>query len=251
MPQVTDELCGGWRLVFRLRQCCIDASPAGRTGGPDRHRGFDKIRGVECPRSHENQMRSCLGLAEQRSAAISAEPAVHSIPAIGHTREVTQRSYDRERCASKAGIDCSTARARYWQSRHQQTRVVIGGSALFQRTAPQRHLPVTVIALSKLTNEWARGSYATLALPHRLRPIAAWPQLVLRARRMPNIALNRTPRARLLCRERLWPGAGYLSCRGVMPVSPPAGGRSPALPLRPPTFPLPLVIPRRDGLQTQ
>ena len=33
---------------------------------------------------------------------------------------------------------------RYWQSRHQQTRVVIGGSVLSQRTAPQRHLPVNV-----------------------------------------------------------------------------------------------------------
>jgi hypothetical protein len=38
---------------------------------------------------------------------------------------------------------------RYWQSRHQQTRVVIGGSELSQRTAPQRHLPVTVIDLSR------------------------------------------------------------------------------------------------------
>lgn len=35
---------------------------------------------------------------------------------------------------------------RYWQSRHQHTRVVIGGSTLSQRTAPQRHPPVTVIA---------------------------------------------------------------------------------------------------------
>src|SRR5262245_55592941 len=35
-----------------------------------------------------------------------------------------------------------------WQSRHQHTRVVIGGSVLSQRTAPQRHRPVTVIALS-------------------------------------------------------------------------------------------------------
>src|SRR5580765_5839002 len=42
---------------------------------------------------------------------------------------------------------------KYWQSRHQHTRVVIGGSALSQRTAPQRHLPVTVIALSKVRNE--------------------------------------------------------------------------------------------------
>src|SRR5207344_1318325 len=36
---------------------------------------------------------------------------------------------------------------KYWQSRHQQVRVVIGGSSLSQRTAPQRHPPVNVIAL--------------------------------------------------------------------------------------------------------
>jgi len=34
---------------------------------------------------------------------------------------------------------------RYWQSRHQQTRVVIGNSELVQRTEPQRHLPVIVM----------------------------------------------------------------------------------------------------------
>jgi hypothetical protein len=39
---------------------------------------------------------------------------------------------------------------RYWQSRHQHTRVVIGGSTLSQRTAPQRHRPVTGIALSNV-----------------------------------------------------------------------------------------------------
>ncbi len=38
---------------------------------------------------------------------------------------------------------------RYWQSRHQQARVVIGGSWLSQRTAPQRQPPVHVIALSQ------------------------------------------------------------------------------------------------------
>ena len=37
----------------------------------------------------------------------------------------------------------------YWQSRHQQMRVVTGGSSLSQRTAPQRHPPVNVIALSQ------------------------------------------------------------------------------------------------------
>ena len=51
---------------------------------------------------------------------------------------------------------------KYWQSRHQHTRVVIGGSALCQRTAPQRHPPVTVTALSEVRNEGLRhrGSYA-------------------------------------------------------------------------------------------
>ena len=42
---------------------------------------------------------------------------------------------------------------KYWQSRHQHTRVVMGGSALSQRIAPQRHLPVTIITLSKVRNE--------------------------------------------------------------------------------------------------
>ena len=37
---------------------------------------------------------------------------------------------------------------RYWQSRHQHTRVTMGGSWLSHRTAPHRHLPVTVIGFS-------------------------------------------------------------------------------------------------------
>jgi hypothetical protein len=51
---------------------------------------------------------------------------------------------------------------KYWQSRHQHTRVVIGGSVLSQRTAPQRHRPVTVIALStaKLWEMLSRRSYS-------------------------------------------------------------------------------------------
>jgi len=51
---------------------------------------------------------------------------------------------------------------RYWQSRHQHTRVVIGGSALSQRTAPQRHRPVTVIARSsvKIEEMLLRRSYS-------------------------------------------------------------------------------------------
>jgi hypothetical protein len=50
---------------------------------------------------------------------------------------------------------------RYWQSRHQHTRVVIGGSVLCQRTAPQRHRPVTVIAHSRVKP--ITGYYRTFA----------------------------------------------------------------------------------------
>jgi hypothetical protein len=39
---------------------------------------------------------------------------------------------------------------KYWQSRHQHTRVTMGGSGLSHLTAPHRHPPVTVIALSKV-----------------------------------------------------------------------------------------------------
>jgi len=42
---------------------------------------------------------------------------------------------------------------RYWQSRHQHARVTIGASALSQRTAPHRHLPVTITATSKVMIE--------------------------------------------------------------------------------------------------
>lgn len=37
---------------------------------------------------------------------------------------------------------------RYWQSRHQHTRVTIGGSWLSHLTAPHKHPPVIVITLS-------------------------------------------------------------------------------------------------------
>jgi len=53
---------------------------------------------------------------------------------------------------------------RYWQSRHQQTRVVIGGSLLSQRTAPQRHPPVTVIARSRLDRGICSSAHRTLAI---------------------------------------------------------------------------------------
>ena len=106
---MTSQLCCRRRLPFQSRQSCIHASPSWRTGRPDRHHGVGKIRIVECPRSNEDQVRSCLGLAKKRSAAIWTEPAVHSVPTVGHTREVTQPPCDLERCGAKAGTDRSTA----------------------------------------------------------------------------------------------------------------------------------------------
>ena len=62
---------------------------------------------------------------------------------------------------------------RYWQSRHQHTRVVIGGSALSQRTEPQRHRPVTVIALSRVKSRTCCPTHRTLVrLLHSSK--AAW-----------------------------------------------------------------------------
>ena len=103
------QLCCGRRLLFRTRQCCINPSPTGRTGGPDRHLRVGKIWFVESPSPNEDQMRSCLSFAKERSAAIGAEPAVHSIATIGHTREVARFSYDLERCGAKASANRSAA----------------------------------------------------------------------------------------------------------------------------------------------
>lgn len=107
--RMTRELRCRGRLPFQSRQSCLNASPTWRTGRPDRHRRVGKIRIVEGPRSDEDQVRSCLGLAKERSAASWAEPAMHSIPTIGHTREIAQPPYDLERCGAKAGTNCSTA----------------------------------------------------------------------------------------------------------------------------------------------
>ena len=53
---------------------------------------------------------------------------------------------------------------RYWQSRHQHTRAVIGGSPLSQRTAPQRHPPVTVIPRSRIDRGPCSSAHRTLAI---------------------------------------------------------------------------------------
>src|SRR5262245_57728026 len=50
-------------------------------------------------------MRSCLSLAKERSPASRAKPAVHSIAAVRHAREVTHLPYDLEGLGAKASAN--------------------------------------------------------------------------------------------------------------------------------------------------
>src|SRR5688572_20459360 len=106
---MTRTLCRGRRLLFRTRQSWINASPTRCTGGPDRHRRVGEIWIVEGSSANKDQMRPCLGLAEERRAALGAEPAVHSIATVGHTREVARSPDDLERCRAKASANRSAA----------------------------------------------------------------------------------------------------------------------------------------------
>src|SRR5262245_28332636 len=104
-------LCGGRGLTFYLWQARIDASPLWSASSPDRHCGLYHIRVVEGPDPHEYQVRSGLRLAKKWCATSCAEPAVHSIPAVGHTHIVDGRSADLKGCRSKARVDSPATRA--------------------------------------------------------------------------------------------------------------------------------------------
>jgi hypothetical protein len=109
MARMARQLCCGRGLLFRTRQSCINTSPLRRTGGPDRHCRVGKIWIVESPRSNEDQMWSCLSLAKKRSAAIGAEPTVHSTATVRHTQEVARFPHDLERCGAKTSANRSAA----------------------------------------------------------------------------------------------------------------------------------------------
>ena len=98
-----------WRLSVHARQRCVNASPARRAGCPDRHRRAGKIRIIEGSDTNEDQMRSCLGLAEERRAAVRAKPAVHSIAAVCDAREVARLPCNLESRSAKAGANRSAA----------------------------------------------------------------------------------------------------------------------------------------------
>ena len=103
------QLSCGRRLPFRTRQSCVNAGPTRRTGCPDGHCRFGKIRIVESPCPNEDQVRPSLSLAEERSPAGWAESTVHSIATVRDTREVTRPPYDLEGRGAKASTNRSAA----------------------------------------------------------------------------------------------------------------------------------------------
>jgi hypothetical protein len=105
------DLGCGRRLSFYARQCPVKASPTWRAGCPDRHRRTGNIGIIEGSNPNEDEMRSCLRLAKERSAAIGAKPSVHSIAAIRHAREVARLPFDLERGGAKASTHRSASRA--------------------------------------------------------------------------------------------------------------------------------------------
>ena len=98
-------------MPFHTGQSRINASPTRRTGCPDRHRRAGMIEIVEGPNPNEDQMRSCLSLAKERSSASWAKPAVHSIAAVRHAREVSRLPHNLERLGAKASAHRPAARA--------------------------------------------------------------------------------------------------------------------------------------------
>jgi hypothetical protein len=97
------------RLHLHQRQLPVDAGPTRRAGCPDGHRWASEIRIIEGSDPNEDQVWSCLGLAKERSAAVPAEPPVHSIAAVRHARKVACLSRNVERRRAKARVNRSAA----------------------------------------------------------------------------------------------------------------------------------------------
>src|SRR4051812_7773233 len=106
---MADALRRGRWLSLRLRQLRVDAGPRWRTGRPDRHRGSSEIRVIECSGSNEDQVRSRLGLAKERCAALAAETAVHSIAAVRNARKVPRLTRHLESRRAKTSADRSAS----------------------------------------------------------------------------------------------------------------------------------------------
>jgi len=97
------------RLHLHSRQLRVNGGPTWRTGCPDGHRGVSKIRIIESSDPNEDQVRPYLSLAKELSAAISAEPTVHSIAAVRDTRKVACLPHNLERRRAEASVHRSAA----------------------------------------------------------------------------------------------------------------------------------------------
>jgi hypothetical protein len=98
-------------LPLHPRQLRVNAGPAWRAGRPDGHRGAGEIRVIESSDTNEDQVWSCLGLAKERSAAVAAEPTVHSTAAVCDARKVACFSRNLEGRRVKAGANRPAASA--------------------------------------------------------------------------------------------------------------------------------------------
>ena len=106
--QMANELHSRRGLPLYAWQAGVDASPARCAGCPNGHCGDCKIRIVKASNPNENQMRSCLRLAEQRSTASRAKSPMHAVAAVSNAPEVTHLAYNLECRCAKASPDRST-----------------------------------------------------------------------------------------------------------------------------------------------
>jgi hypothetical protein len=106
---MADALRRRRRLHLHPRQLRVNAGPTWRAGCPDGHRGVSEIRIIKSSDPNEDQVWSCLGLAKERSTAISTEPTVHLIAAVRDARKVACLSRNLERRRPKAGANRSAA----------------------------------------------------------------------------------------------------------------------------------------------
>jgi hypothetical protein len=105
---MANELRGRRGLLLHAWQAGVDTSPARCAGCPNGHCRVCKIRIVKASNSNEDQMRSCLRLAEQRSTASRAKPPMHAVAAVSNAREVTRLPYNLECRRAKASPNRST-----------------------------------------------------------------------------------------------------------------------------------------------
>src|SRR4029077_6077060 len=104
-------LSGGRRLPLDVRDALIEASPARRTRGPDRHGRSCQLRVVKGAGAHEDQVRPRRRTGEQVRPTDRAESAPHRIATVGHRGVLAQLTTYRDGFSREAGIHRGAAGA--------------------------------------------------------------------------------------------------------------------------------------------